>query len=87
MKLTEQANISDNEEDPMTLTWQPTTQEEVRPREPAERGRPIWGGRLRRTMHPPDYYTSHILYPQPRGRVIQEGEPCTEQVRDNGRQC
>ena len=76
----EQANISDNEEDPMTLTWHLTTQEgKVQPREPAERGGPTWGGRLRRTTHPPDYYASHIqLYPQPRGRVLQEGEPCTE---------
>ena len=81
----EQANISDNEEDPMTLTWQPTTQEgEVQPRESAERGGPTWGGRLKRTTHLPDYYASHIS--QPRGDVLQEGEPCTEQVGDNAQQ-
>ena len=61
----------------MTLIWHPTTQEsEAQLREPAERGGPTWGGRLRRTTHPPDYYASNIdLYPQPRGRVLQ--------VRDN----
>ena len=69
----------------MTLTWQPTTQEgEVQPREPAERGGPTWGDRLRRITHPPDYYASLIF--QPRGHVLQEGEPCTEQVGDNAQQ-
>ena len=46
---------------PMTLIWHPTTQEsEAQLREPAERSGPTWGGRLRRTTHPPDYYASNI---------------------------
>ena len=63
----EQGNIFNNEEDAMTLIWHPTTQEsEVQLREPAERGGPTWGGRLRRSTRPPDYYASNIdLYLQP----------------------
>ena len=44
----EQGNISNNEEDALTLIWHPTTQEsEAQLREPAERGGPTWGGRLK----------------------------------------
>ena len=51
-----QANVSDNEQDRMTLTWHPTAQEgEVQPREPTECGGPTWGRReqptLQITMH------------------------------------
>ena len=38
-----------------------------------------WGGRLRRTTRPPDYYAANIdLYPQARGPCPSRGEPCTE---------
>ena len=64
----------------MTLIQHPTTQEgEAQPSKPAEHYGPTWGGRLRRTTHPPDYYASHIhLYTQVQGRVFQERESCTK---------
>ena len=76
----EQAKISDNEKNVMTLIQHPTTQEgEAQPSKPAEHYGPTWGGRLRRTTHPPDYYASHIhLYTQVQGRVFQERESCTK---------
>ena len=91
---------SDGDSDAMPLVWHPTASEhevqprrlgehEAQPRRPVERDGATWGGRLRRTTHPPDYYASHIqqcnliTHPEPRGRVYREGEQCTVMCADN----